>query len=85
MGIRNILMSCISVGREQLQRQGCLKISSVWFCPVLCLWLVVSAKGAAIHYLPLDGSTLVDVMGGATVTNFGAELTVDRNGVEYSA
>ena len=85
MGIRNILMSCISVGREQLQQQGCLKFSSSWFCLVLCLWLVVSAKGEVIHYLPLDGPIPVNVMGGATVTNFGAEPTMDRNGIEASA
>lgn len=68
-----------------MQRQSCLIVSLGWLCPVLCLWLVVSTQGAVIHYLPLDGSTPVDVIGGVKVTNFGAASTVNRNGKESSA
>lgn len=49
------------------------------------MWVAVSSNAAVIHYFPLDGSTPVDVIGGATATNFGADPTTDRNGIASSA
>ena len=57
----------------------------LWCVPALYICVSVSSHASLIHYLPLDGSTPADVIGGATITNFGAGPTTDRNGTEMSA
>ncbi len=68
-----------------MRRTIILKCLFIWCFPLLYMWVDVSSNAAVIHYFPLDGSTPVDVIGGATVTNFGADPTMDRNGIELSA
>ena len=68
-----------------MRQEQFLRELLIWCCPVLYMWVAVSSHAEVIHYIPLDGATPVDVVGGATVTNFGAVPTTDRNGMESSA
>jgi len=68
-----------------MRRQRLTQYALACCCSALYIWGSVSANASVVHYLPLDGSTPVDVVGGATITNFGAEPTTDRNGIELSA
>ena len=68
-----------------MRQQRLSQYALVYCFPALYIWGSVSTNASVVHYLPLDGSTPVDVVGGATITNFGAEPTADRNGVDSSA